>query len=59
MENRSDFLMLPLTEREKEFIIDCAQKVCLSISDFVLLSALAINLPERCNTTEEKHTQHK
>lgn len=59
MENRSDSLMLPLTEREKEFIIDCAEKACLSISDFVLLSALAINLPERINPLEAENIQRK
>lgn len=47
MDNRDTSLLLPVTKMEKEFLIECAEKACLSLSDFILLSALAANIPKR------------
>lgn len=45
MNTRNTSLFLPLSEKEKDFLIRSAEKTRLSISDFVLLSALALNQP--------------
>lgn len=42
MEKRDTTLLLQVTETEKEFLLRCAEDTCLSLSDFVLLSALSI-----------------
>ena len=47
MEKRDTILLLQVTETEKEFLLRCAEDACLSLSDFVLLSALAINCPSK------------
>lgn len=47
MEKRDTTLLLQVTETEKEFLLRCAEDTCLSLSDFVLLSALAINCPSK------------
>lgn len=44
---RSTSLVLPLSDEEKEFLLSAAEKTHLSISDFVLLSALSLNLPTK------------
>ena len=47
MEERNTTLVLQLTEQEKAFLLHCAEEVCLSLSDFVLLSALTVTPAER------------
>lgn len=47
MEKRDTTLLLQLTEAEKAFLLHCAEEVCLSLSDFVLLSALSVTPVER------------
>ena len=42
MEKRDTTLLLQVTETEKEFLLRCAEDTCLSLSDFVLLSALSV-----------------
>lgn len=44
MNIRSTTLVLPLSQNEKDFLLKVAEETHLSISDFVLLSALALNL---------------
>lgn len=50
---RSTSLLLPLSNEEKEFLLSAAQKAHLSISDFVLLSALSLNTPFQKSITQE------
>lgn len=44
MRRRSTDLVLPLSQSEKEFLLRAAEETHLSISDFVLLVALSLNL---------------
>ena len=44
MNIRSTTLVLPLSQSEKDFLLKIAEETHLSISDFVLLSALALNM---------------
>lgn len=43
MNNRTEELMVLLSPKEKDFIIKCATDKCLSIEDFIMLSALSID----------------
>ena len=43
MSNRTKELTILLSQKEKEFIIKKASDKCLSIEDFIILSALSLD----------------
>lgn len=43
MNKRSTKLILPLSQHEKEFLLQAAKESHLLISDFILLAALSVN----------------
>lgn len=46
MNNRTKLISLLVSAEEKEFLLGIADEVHLSLTDFVLLSALSTNVPK-------------
>lgn len=44
MNNRTEMLTLRLSKEEKNLIIKCAKETCLSVADYLVLSALSVGV---------------
>ena len=46
MKRRTEELAIKVSKEEKNFLLQCAEKACLSLSDFIVLSALSLDLAD-------------
>lgn len=47
MKDRDEFLTIKLSKEEKEYILQFAEKTCLSESDLILLAILSLGEPTK------------
>ena len=56
MDNRTETLTLRLSKEEKNLIINGAKETCLSVADYLVLSALAVGVLD--SNTLNKQISH-
>lgn len=47
MKDRTEFLTIKLSKEEKEYVLQFAEKTCLSESDLILLAILSLGEPTK------------
>lgn len=58
MSNRTEELTILLSQKEKDFIIKSATDKCLSIEDFIMLSALSVDASQNVKQGFPKNIIH-